>query len=266
MSLVPATGVHEIGLWRRRIGHLPLQTVRRGQIRQQVSTQNAHNGVLLDTYQPRGRRELPFRWGQHRLPLRESAAPAEDNRLGVPERRHLPLGHRRRTIRFPAAAAGRYASSAERLARVRSCQVRGEAGSYRSCRQRALRVEPSKARTRRSLVTAGRKPGGGAKPCPAFPIPDASSHRQVSTKSASRAVELDTSPSKHRISAGNANRCPRRTRTMAFRWTPVNRLVTADGLNEGRWANLTFVIDSLEHNAQHSRHAFVLLHLICLSQ
>ena len=165
------TGVHEIGLWRRRIGHLPLQTARRGQIRQQVSTQNAHNGVLLDTYQPRGRRELPFRWGQHRLPLRESAAPAEDNRLGVPERRHLPLGHRRRTIRFPAAAAGRYASSAERLARVRSCQVRVGAGSYHSCRQRALRVEPSKARTRRSLVTDGRKPGGGAKPCPVLRHP-----------------------------------------------------------------------------------------------
>ena len=169
MSLVPATGVHEIGLWRRRIGHLPLQIARRGQIRQQVSTQNAHNGVLLDAYHPRGRRELPFHWGQHRLPLRESAAPAEDNRLGVPERRHLPLGHRRRTIRFPAAAAGRYASSAERLARVRSCLPR----------------------------------------------------KGVSRKSASDAVELDTSPSKHRIHHLILDRCPHRTRRMAILWTPV---------------------------------------------
>ena len=48
--LLSPTGVHQINLSRRRIGHLPLQTARRGQIRQQVSTQNAHNGVLLDTY------------------------------------------------------------------------------------------------------------------------------------------------------------------------------------------------------------------------
>lgn len=174
MLPISATGVQQIGLLRRPIGHLPLQIGRRGQIRRQVSTQNAPNGVSVDTYHPLGRWNRPFRWGQHRLPLRESAAPAQDYRLGVPERRHLPLGHRRRTIRFPAAAARRCASSVERLARARGCPIWGGAGSYLFPRQRALRFEPSKARTRRSLVTAGRAPGGDAKPCPALrhPRPD----------------------------------------------------------------------------------------------
>ena len=94
-------------------------------------------------------------------------------------------------------------------------------GSYRFSRQRALRVEPSRARKRRSLVTDGRKPGGGARPCPAFPATVASSRRQVSTKSASDAIWLDTSPPKRVVLAESANRCPRRTHRMAFCWTPV---------------------------------------------
>ncbi len=53
--------------------------------------------------------------------------------------------------------------------------------------------------------------------CPAAPI-----FRQVSTKSVTGAIKVDTSPGNHRISAENGERCPFFLRRMVFLWTPVS--------------------------------------------
>ena len=46
---LPSTGVHQIAILCRRIGHLPLETPHLGKNQGEVPTQNAYIGVLLDT-------------------------------------------------------------------------------------------------------------------------------------------------------------------------------------------------------------------------